>query len=78
MLASGSFLLALFLNKILKNIWAKASCKCRWTEGHVDGQKDIQMDRGTHRWTEGHMDGQKDTIVKKQFFHHKKNSYTTF
>ena len=40
MLASGSFLLALFLNKILKNIWQRPVI-------NVDGQKDIWMDRRT-------------------------------
>ena len=45
----------------------------RWTKGHIDRQKDIQMDRRTygwtegHRWTEGHMDGQKDKIIKNSF-----------
>ena len=33
----------------------------RWTEGHIDGQKDIQTDRRTYRQTEGHTNGQKDT-----------------
>ena len=39
----------------------------RWTEGHIDGQKDIWLDRRTYGWTEGHMDGQKDKIIKNSF-----------
>ena len=39
----------------------------RWTEGHLDGQKDIWVDRRTYGGTEGHIDGQKDTIVKNSF-----------
>ena len=44
------------------NIFIRDKKSHRWTEGHIDEQKDIWMNRGTHRWTEGHMDGQKDTI----------------
>ena len=39
----------------------------RWTEGHLDGQKDIWVDRRTYEGTEGHIDAQKDTIVKNSF-----------
>ena len=73
----GSFLLALFSNEISMIIpnkfsksllqFAKGRCKFRGTEGHIDGQKDIWMDRRTYGWTEGHMNGQKDTIVKNSF-----------
>ena len=62
--------------------WCNFASMARGT--YLDGQKDIQMDRRTHRWTDGHMDGQKDkqmdrrTKSKKIVFVNKKNFLSNF
>ncbi len=40
----------------------------RWTDRHIDGQTDIQVDRQTYKWTDRHIDGQTDIQMDRQTF----------